>query len=801
MESPNNDDMDSLFEGMVLFTPQVVNKHDDNSHTESFSSMKSDDTSALSSAPSPSSQPLDENLFSDLTVITPSHVEAISTETLTPSNNPSVMTTSTMKSEPQAVPAATIFRQISRKKKRAGLRIGYGRDLQHTDDLEPLQSSSELSLGNENSLPTATMSVNTNLNTKADDNLKVPSVSSHPSKMLEVDSCPVEHEIECIPLGSEDIVENQINTDRPCDLTGEGNVASSLDAKELPTIQKQEKEEEETNFDSVEVKYEHVKAQVSEKLRQARDQALSISAARKDSRRRRRKAAENVELASLRFKEIEKNLEEACEAEDFEKAERLSDNLAAAEKEKEYMLNALKDAEAECDTIDSKMEDALKDQIAAEEECVSLLQRFSVDAVSNADVILENVGVDSSKEIDEWFMSVEAVETQKLELEIESQLVNEARAALADSIEHLVENDVKEKEVLCEKKKVLTQELEELLRLVQEKEAEIAKNDSEIEAADKKIAEVAAGFRDLRTGINSKFESLQNVLSQMESERQTLSERKEKIDYLLTQEKNREKELRKLAMDCEDEANMYEENLRLRKALVVSVLKVREEKLRLAQTEEKIVADTQMLKQDISVARVDLQELSSNKSSIQQECASIKQRMFFIDKRAPELESEKKVAASARNFKEAARIASEAKSLLGEKEILQSKMEQSVLELGKIEEGIHETTRKLHEFEELVSSKEKEAAVARFQRLHLISAAISCERSAALELGDLEEANVLLAEAEAADSEAKQLQLLHDINTTELGSLTEQIIPMEFVSSLDGKQLEELAAGGNQLPS
>ncbi|XP_021739518.1 MAR-binding filament-like protein 1-1 [Chenopodium quinoa] len=796
MESPINDDMDSLFEGMVLFTPQVVDKHNDNS------SMKNGDTSALSSAPSPSSQPLDENLFSDLTVITPSHVEAIVTETLTPSINPSVMTTSTMKSEPQAAPAATMFRQISRKKKRAGLRIGYGRDLQHTDDLEPLQNSSELSPDNENSLATATMSVNTNLNTKADDNLEVPSVSSHPSKMLEVDSCPVEHETECIPLGSDDKVEYQINTDMPCDLTGEGNIAfSSLDAKELPTIQKQEEEEEEANFDSVEVKYEHVKAQVSEKLRQARDQALSISAARKDSRRRRRKAAENVELASLRFKEIEKDLEEACEAEDFEKAERLSENLVAAEKEKEYMLNALKDAEAECDTIDSKMEEALKDQIAAEEECVSLLHRFSVDAVSNADVILENVEVDSSKEMDEWFMSVEAAETKKLELEIESQLVNEARAALADSIEHLVENDIKEKKFLCEKKKVLTQELEELLRLVQEKEAEIAKNDSEIEAADKKIAEVAAGFKDLQTGIDSKFENLQNVLYQMESERQTLSERKEKIDFLITQGKNREKELRKLAMDCEDEANMYQENLRLRKALVISVLKVREEKLRLAQTEEKILADTQMLKQDISAARVDLQELSSNKSSIQQECASIKQRMFFIDKRIPELESEKKVAASARNFKEAARIASEAKSLMAEKEILQSKMEQSVSELGKIEEGIHETTRKLYEIEELVSSKEKEAAVARFQRLHLISAAISCERSAALELGDLEEANVLLAEAEAADSEAKQLQLLHDINTTELGSLTEQIISMEFVSSLDGKQLEELATGGNQIPS
>ncbi|KAL2933708.1 Laminin-like protein lam-2, partial [Bienertia sinuspersici] len=423
------------------------------------------------------------------------------------------------------------------------------------------------------------------------------------------------------------------------------------------------------------------------------------------------------------------------------------------------------------------------------------------DAVRDANLILKNVDVNSSKEMDEWFMSVEAVETKKMELEIESQLVHEARVAMNDSIEHLVENDVKEKEILYEEKKLLTQELEELLRLVQEKKAEIAQNDSKIEAADERIAEVAANFKNVQTGIDSMFENLQNSLSKVESESQALSKKKEDIDFRFSQEKNRGSELRKLAMDCEDEANMYKENLGLRKSLVISVLKFREDKLTLAKTEEKIVADTQMLKQEISVARVDLQELSSKKSGIQQESASMKQKLLFIDKRVPELEAEKKVAASARNFKEAARIASESKSLLADKETLQNKMEDSISELGKIEEEIDEMTKKLHEFEELVSSKEKEAALARFQRLRLISAAVTCERSAALELGDLEEANVLLAEAEAADSEAKQLQSLHNISDTKFGSLSEQFVPMELVSSFDGKKLEELASVANQSPT
>jgi len=173
--------------------------------------------------------------------------------------------------------------------------------------------------------------------------------------------------------------------------------------------------------------------------------------------------------------------------------------------------------------------------------------------------------------------------------------------------------------------------------------------------------------------------------------------------------------------------------------------------------------------------------------------------MLFIDKRVAELEAEKKVAAAARNFKEAGRVASEAKSLAAEKEEQQIQMEIFTAELGQIEEAINETTQKLQEFEMLISSKEKEAAVAQFQRLRLVSAAALAERSAALELGDVEEAKVLLAEAEAADSEAKQLQLAHNISEEEFGGVynSKHFIPMELVSILDGKQLEELAAGCN----
>lgn len=801
MEDHNNDDMDSLFEGMVLFTPQIVDNHDGSFYSEVVQSLRDIDTAAVSSVSALSSQPLNENLFSDLTVINSTHVEA--SDMKMPSNPSSIITSNTSKIEREETLAAPVLRQSSRKKRRAGLRIGYGRDSQLVDDPEPLPNPPDppdLSSVAESSFSAAIPILQADLVAEGKERQGV--LPSQASQSPQIDSSPIVPQNDSVDGSLKGIVQchsHQMNRDGDLNLTADEIITRATpQTEEVYASQKQGKEEGEATSACVDGNYEQIKDQISDKLRRVREQAASISAAKKDSRRRRGQAAENVQLASQRYREIEKKLEEACEAEDFEMAEHLSESLAAAEKEKENLLNALWDAEAECDAIDSKMQEALEQQIAAEEECVFLLQHFSMHAACDACSVLESVEVNSSNQMDEWYSLGEAVEAKKLELEIESQLMNEARSTLNDSIGHLVENDVKEKVVLCEKKKSLAQELEKLLSLVREKETEIAENDAKIEAVDKRIGDVALGFKDVQTGIDAMIDKLQVVLSEMESEREALWKKKDEIDSLLSQGVTRSEELRKLAMASADEANMHQKNLGLRKALVTSVLKVKEEKLSLVKTEENISADVQNLKRQTSVARASLQELASKKSSIQQENAALKQRKLFIDKQVPELEAEKKVAAATRNFKEAARIASEAKSLTAEKEEQEIKMEKFTKELGEIEEEINETTQRFQEFEMLISSKEKEAAVALFQRLRLTSAAALAERSAALEQGDVEEAKVLQAEAEAADSEAKQLQLVHNISE-EFGSAfnSKLFTPMELVSSLNGKQLEELAAGCN----
>ncbi|GFZ10576.1 hypothetical protein Acr_21g0011750 [Actinidia rufa] len=450
-------------------------------------------------------------------------------------------------------------------------------------------------------------------------------------------------------------------------------------------------------------------------------------------------------------------------------------------------------------------------------------------------------------------------ELKKMELDVESHLMNSARLMVSDSIEHSVEDDRRQRELLCKSKEMLTEELVKLLALVKEKEVEIAEIDLNIETVEKRIADVVSSFQEVQSSVKSKYDNLQSGLSQMKLDNEALTRKKKEIDDFLSQEKDRARKLQELAQIFANEASMYQEVVELRKSLVLFILKSREDKVRLAKAEEKLSEDVHMLRQEISATRASLQvsrvyfaemglkalpwggtldgaansgacmvsldvlsailetlqwskknpvnpgtwhdgnikfflKLSSNKYSFQEEIESLKQRLVFVDKRVPDLETEKKVAAAARNFKEAARIAAESKALGVERESLQIKLAGAVLELGKLEEEICNAVNKLQETEGHISTKEKEVAMARFQRLLLIAGAAKAERSASLELGDLDEADILLAEAEAAESEARKIQPVYNFKEEEFANLPKQYVSMELVSNLGGKQLAELAA-------
>lgn len=771
------DDGSSLFEGMVLFAPEPAAAAEEAAPVpdpEPPAPLPDADAGAAASSSAP--PPLDEDLFSDLTLLAPQEPLSLEQQPPLPQGEDRGHATPAPAPAPSPpAPAAALSRQPSssslRKKKRA-VRIGYGRSPQ------PAPPS-----------PPATVRASTAATVSAR-SIAFLDASPHPAAPPTPDQYP----------------------DRQADVYANGD---EVDAEVVvvpdanpPRPDEEAKEEDDQKEDEVagvaavgiEERLALLRSQISSKLDSIQQRAAAVVARRRQLAGRRRKVAEEATSVASRHKDLERELEEACEAEDFERAERISDSLAALEKEKDRLLTALRNAELDYDSVDSELQGVLESRIAVEEEAAALLKQFAKDATDHADSESKQAEEISLKEIEEWQTSMELLETKKLEMEVETQLVLEARSGLEGSIEHLVEEDKIEKDMLSKNGEILAEELAGLLELVRLKEAEIAENNARIHEVQERISGVVSRFHGSQSDIDLKLNSLKETQSKVDLETEALVLKKNEIDKFISLTEQKDSELREIIGACSSEAKTCRQSVEIRRKLASSILKSREDRIGLLKMEEEILQDIQMLRQKITDARTSLQEISSRRTSIQQEMDSFKQKLSFIDKRGPELEAEKKVAAAARNFKEAGRIAAEAKALNSEKDELHTMLEKAATDLEIIEKDIVATTDKIQECEGLILQKEKESAITSYKRLRLDSAAARAELTAATETDDNEEVEILHKEAEAAESKALELKTCYDLQLEDDEFMFQPVVPIAFITNSTGQHLVEIASSFGLTP-
>ncbi|KAL6644541.1 hypothetical protein ACP70R_016149 [Stipagrostis hirtigluma subsp. patula] len=767
----------SLFEGMVLFAPEpaaaAAEEETAPDTVPPAAPHDADVAAGAAASQTPAAPPpLDEDLFSDLTLLAPQ--EPLSLE-LQPQGEdrgpalPPAPAPAPAQATPPATAAAALSRQSSssslRKKKRA-VRIGYGRSPQPS----PAPASS---------LPPASIPV-------------APAAATPATISASTSTFPDSLPHPTAPPTPDRYSERQADVS----VNGDEEEAVDPDADSLRAEEDDEKEDGGPGVATVgiEERLALLRSQISGKLESIQQRAAAVAARRRQLAGRRRKAAEEVSSAASRHKDLERELEEACEAEDFERAETISDSLAALEKEKDRLLIALRDAELEYDSVDSELQGVLESRIAAEEEAAALLEQFAKDATEHADSESNQAHEKSLKEIEGWQTSMELLETQKLEMQVETQLILAARSGLEGSIEHLVEDDKREKDMLSKKGETLAEELAGLLELVRLKEAEIAENNARIHEVQERISAVVTRFHGSQSDIDLKLNSLQEAQTKVDLETEALALKKNEIDKFISLTEQKDSELREIIGACSSEAKACQQSVEIRRNLASSILKSREDRIGLLKMEEEILQHIQTLRQQITDARASLQEISSRRAAIQQEMASFKQKLSFIDKRGPELEAEKKVAAAARNFKEAGRIAAEAKTLNAEKEELHSKLEKAATDLELIEKDIVATTDKIQECEGLILIKEKESAMTSYKRLRLDCAAARAELTAATETDDNEEVEILRKEAEAAESKAMELKTCYDLQVEDSEFMSQPVVPIAFITNSTGQHLAEIAS-------
>ncbi|KAL2642634.1 hypothetical protein R1flu_010221 [Riccia fluitans] len=513
----------------------------------------------------------------------------------------------------------------------------------------------------------------------------------------------------------------------------------------------------------IEERLQYVQELVSQVMGELQRRNSAVSALRKAAVQERRQAAEKVSAASTRYKDLEAELNAACENEDFEKADSLSESFAEAENAMQQATEEFKSAEANCDLASSKVQEILDLQVATEEEAARLFTSLKQEAEHAVERARMEAQENARQEMERLSADEEAAETRRRKLALSRRVLEEANAELDKIIGEGTKAETELKLSLTGQRSQLLSELEDLLVLVRKKEAEIADCDQQIAAVDEKMSAVLRNFETQRSSLDAEAKALEASSVEIEEEFNRIAVEKQGVSELLAAGEKEGQRLEGVARSAADAEGAVQVALKLKTSIATTTSFYKEKKAELVEKEKTAQEQAQALRQDSLSGRSSLQELTTTKMKLNQEIAEKKQRMLFVEKRIPELDSEKKLAAAARNFKEAGRLAAEAKAFNAEKEAVITDMTRMSSELKHVESEVERLLDLLADTDTLIADKEREAAIARCEMLRLMAAAARMERDAAIELEDFEEAESLDSEAEAADSEAEELQRIYQL--------------------------------------
>ena len=236
-----------------------------------------------------------------------------------------------------------------------------------------------------------------------------------------------------------------------------------------------------------------------------------------------------------------------------------------------------------------------------------LVLLLSQDATDYADLLKKNADEKVSKEWEGWQTSMELLETKKMEMDVESQVILEARSGMESAIDHLVEDDKQEMEMLTSKGDVLAKELADLLELVRLKELEIAQNDAQIQEVDKRISNVVSEFHSTQSSIKTRLDNLQAAQSKLDSESEKLALKKKEIDDFVFVSEEKKSKLEELANAASKEASTCWDLVENWRNLVALIMQHRQDRIHFVEMEEKVSQEIQSLRQQVTDSREKLQ--------------------------------------------------------------------------------------------------------------------------------------------------------------------------------------------------
>eukprot|EP00898_Chlorokybus_atmophyticus_P005674 jgi/Chlat1/6107/Chrsp40S05688 len=695
-----------------------------------------------------SSGPLDENLFSGLEVtmepepptiahvlMTSNNVTSITSlqPTVSPPIQPSNFVTASVAKQPGPNSHSTVPAD-SRRKKRS-FRVGYAReeeratsfppavleDSQHMEHIAEQLPATSSQPSQEDLLPADQGRLHTVTSEHANEahaDTPAPSTSSqHVAREPEATVMSTEMSSAVTPpqpsMPSTIAAEATIASQHAAvTVAGDDDGGDSLRRLEAQLIAQADNE-----MDKLRAQLQVMEARHRRAIGVLQERQQQAFAARARAFTARRAAAEERRRATAQLAELEEQQVKASEAEDFEQADALSSRIAVAEKQLMDADAKSKAADKAADKAVEAAEQSVQDEVAERLAAAAAASQLIL-AIEQVDALLRTKAQQQHEATDaELSARSSEYEAARREAEAKVRAAADEEAELLRLAEEASGSDAEVRAALQAECNSLQAEADKLRAALEAKLSEIEDRRHKMSDVVKRIAESTEQFAPARRKVEQEKASAQlelraceEQLEELEVARNAASLAAEDAEEAGNSHREFVAAAERLASFAAAEADVKQRHLYVQQA-------ARQRDRQLKQEELDASSEAANLRGRINAAQASLQQTAAHKLKLAAQVASAQQRATAAEKRIPELESEKKLAAAARNFKEAGRLANEAKAVAAERDAAAAEASELAARLDSATEGEVLQQQLLGSMQGELKSVSRRAAFASWRRL------------------------------------------------------------------------------------
>ncbi|BDA48665.1 hypothetical protein COCOBI_12-3460 [Coccomyxa sp. Obi] len=523
-----------------------------------------------------------------------------------------------------------------------------------------------------------------------------------------------------------------------------------------------------------------------------REAAAACSAAKQ----RRRSLFAQVAASTKELEETTNAEAAAVEAEDFERAASLSAKADAAKARLADLDQALRAADAACtqaavrrashqdlfEAVSRRFEPwsgmpakvAARLELAAQQakqhsESAAALRRRQEELEQKAAQEATKMAQAQAAADEAATSSAEHLQELQARMEARQRWLEGEEAALAAKVAEATAPATTHLDQLLSAATVLRQEVEALRAQLAQKEAELAGMEAECAAGEVQVRTLSAKYDRAQALLQRDREALAAQQTELEDARAAAAAEAAAAAAATAEAERRHEDLRAQAESARMAAEEMQRAAEATSHQVEAEQRILQLHASLSAAEESAGAALLAVEADAERARVAARALAGQRAGFLAEARAAEEAALAARQRIPELEAEKRAAAAARDFKEAARLSAESKAQSTEAEAASAKAKGLRSRAAGLEADEAALSKDVTRLQGEVEAGKRILALAKWRRLKAVELDTKLQTDAAVSAEKFEEAGTLQAEHDAAAADANALASAHGFTDADLG--------------------------------